>query len=111
MTRELIDVDTFNGTVTTGTNETLEVNTSRAEDVIIFVDDGTTDNQPQQYSMIERVFNSSIGDYQFYDAVSGENARSWIDSAWGEKMQFEFNNTSGSNSTYRIVISSYRTIQ
>lgn len=108
MTREKLDSDMFDGTITTSTNETLAVDTSRASDVIVLVDDGSTDGEPAEYTMTQRVYNSEINDYQFYDAVTAQTSRSWVDSAWGEKMQFEFDNTSGGDASYRIVVTSYR---
>lgn len=110
MTKEQLDSARFDGTITTGTNETLEVDTRRAEDILILIDDGTTDSQPATYDMTQRVYTSSFDAYQLYDEVTGETSRSWVDDAWGEKMEFEFNNQSGSDASYRIVVRSYRDV-
>lgn len=111
MTLEELDTDTFNDTITTTTNETLTVNTSRADKVIVTIDDGTTGNKAGQYTMTQRVHHDEISDYQFYDEVTGEQSRSWTDPAWGDKMEYEFNNTSGTDSNYRIVLKSYRELE
>jgi len=108
MTKEEVDSANVNKTITTGTNESLEVNTSRADEVVVFIDDGTTDGIPASYTMTQRVYTSEDDDYRFYDEVTSQTSRSWLDSAWGEKMEFEFNNTSGADETYRITIKSYR---
>jgi len=108
MTKEELDSAHIDTTITTGTNETLEVKTSRGSDVLVLIDDGTQDGAPAEYTMTQRIYTSEVGGYQFYDEVTGQTARSWLDSAWGEKMQFEFDNTSGADATYRIAITSYR---
>ncbi len=108
MTREELDSLSFNGTIADGGSEMLELTTTRADDILILVDDGTTDNQPAQYTMTQRVYTSEADDYQFYDEVASSTSRSFADPAWGERMRVEFVNGSGSDATYRITIKVYR---
>lgn len=110
MTKEQLDISTFDGTITTTSNEVLEVNTSRADEVIVLIDDGSEDGTPAEYTMTQRIRPNTTGFFQLYDEVTAETSRSWVDSTFGDAMQFEFDNTSGSDSTYRITIISYRDI-
>lgn len=110
MTRELKDKVTFTGNIGNASTETFTVDTSRAEDLIILVDDGTTDNQPAEYTMTQRVYSTGLGDFQFYDEVTTSTSRSFTDPAWGSQMEIQFENTSGSSSNYRITIEAYRTL-
>lgn len=110
MTREKLDSASFDGSINNGNSKTFEVNTSRAEDLTVLLDDGTTDNTPSQYTLTQRVYSSEHSDYQFYDRVTSSTSRSFTDPAWGDKMQIEVENTSGSSDTYRITIVSYRTL-
>lgn len=107
MTRELLDKDSFEGSIANNGSETLTVNTSRANDILILLDDGTVDAQPAQYTLTQRVRQTSFGQHQFYDEVTAETSRSWVDGAWGESMEFEFTNTSGASASYRISVESY----
>lgn len=102
------DSANFNGTITDGTSETLEVTTNKSDRVVITIDDGTTDNQPNKYDMIQRIFKDAISDYQFYDEVEKERARSWVDPTFGSKFQVEITNVSGTDANYRIVVESYK---
>lgn len=111
MTREELDSETFDGTIADGDSETLELETSRAKDVIILIDNGSTDGTPETYTLTQRVYTAPIDDYQFYDSVSDETSRSWVDAAWGQRMQFEFENVSGNEATYRITIKVYRDME
>jgi hypothetical protein len=110
MALELEDTDTFDGSIADTATETLEVDTGTAEEVIVLIDDGTTGNQPSQYTMTQDIKVPQIGDYQFYDEVTAETARSWTDISRGAKMRFTFKNTSGSSANYRITIQSYKEI-
>jgi hypothetical protein len=108
MTKEEQDSATIDTTITAGGSESLEVDTSRASSVIVLIDSGTADATPPEYKMTQRIYENEYDEHLFYDEVTAETARSWLDSAWGEKMQFEFENTSGADERYRITITSYR---
>lgn len=107
MTREEYDSATFEGTITAGASETLEVDTARTDSVIVLVDDGTQDGTPATYDMVQRVYMDELDAFHFYDEVTGDTSRSWVDDAWGSQMRFEFTNSSGADATYRIVVKSY----
>lgn len=108
MTREELDKKTFDSTINDTNTESFEVDTSRAEDIVILLDDGTTGNTPASYDMTVKVYSNKVNDYQFYDEVTGETSRALGEVAWGDKMKFEFTNKSGSNANYRITILVYR---
>lgn len=110
MTQEEFDADTFNGTVTTTTNEILEVDVSRAEDVFVQVDSGTTDGAPASYDLTARSNHTEVSDYMQFEQVTGSTSQKHEFNTSGNKMQFEFNNQSGADATYRIVVKSYRTM-
>jgi hypothetical protein len=110
MTREKLDSDEFSGAIGNTNSISLTVDTARADDVIVLIDNGNTDGAPDTYTMTQRVYTSEFDDFQFYDEVTGETSRSWVGNAWEEKMEFEFTNTSGSSAQYRIVIRSFRDV-
>lgn len=110
MTREKLDSDEFSGAIPNTDSVSLVVDTSRADDVIVLVDNGNTDGTPATYTMTQRVYTSEFDDFQFYDEVTNETSRSWVGNAWEEEMEFEFTNTSGSSGQYRIVVRSFRDV-
>jgi hypothetical protein len=108
MTLEQSERKTFSGTIANGSSETITVETGRSDEVVILVDDGSTGGAPAEYTLTERVYIPDIDDYQFYDEVTGSTARSFLEPTYGIKGEFEFTNTSGSDSTYRITITAWR---
>lgn len=110
MTREQRDSATFNGQIGTSTNEVLEVEVGRAEDVAVFVDSGSTDGAPASYDLTVRCYNNEVDDFQQLDTFSASTALSHELSAYGSRMEFEFDNQSGAAADYRIVVKSYRLI-
>lgn len=110
MTREELDVASQNATITTTANETLTVNTSRGEDVVVQVDNGTTDGAPATYDLTVRAYHGEVDDVMQYDQVTGSTNFQHTFSAVGETMEFEFNNQSGADATYRIVVKSHRNL-
>lgn len=104
------DSASFDGSIADGASETLTVDTSLSDTVAIAIDDGTTDGVPAKYDMIQRTFKDDISDFQLYDEVEKETARSWVDPALGSQFQVEITNNSGSSSTYRITVESYKEI-
>jgi|APHM01.1.fsa_nt_gi hypothetical protein len=98
----------FSGTLNPDESTSLSVETARATQVMILIDDGQSGSKPSQYSLKQEIFTQEFDDYHFYDTVTEEQSRSWIDSAFGEKMRFTFTNTSGSAGDYRIVINVYQ---
>jgi hypothetical protein len=108
MTREKLDVDSFDSTITQTTNETLTVDTSRAEDVVVQVDSGTTDGAPNTYDLTVRAYHNEVDDMMQYDTVTGSTSQQHTFDTVGSKMEFEFNNQSASDVNYRIVVKSHR---
>lgn len=98
----------FNDTLNADESQSLSVETGRATQVMILIDDGETGSKPSQYTLEQEIFTQEFDDYHFYAEESQEQSRSWIDSAFGEKMRFTFTNTSGSPGEYRIVINVYQ---
>lgn len=106
----LHDVDTFNGTITDTNSEQLEVQTATAEYVQVILDDGTTGNQPSQYTVTQDYYQPKFSDYMEYSTITGQTAKSIRTETRGSRLRFTFTNTSGSNDTYRIVVQSFRDI-
>lgn len=108
MALEEYDVDTFNGSIAAGGTEQLTVEISTAKYVVVYIDNGTTGSTPPEYTMTQDVYNQNFDDWQFYDEVTAETARSWEDIARGAEMRFTFENTSAASGTYRICVRSYK---
>lgn len=106
--QELFDRGSFDGTIANGSTETIEVETQRAERVVVLVDSGVTDSVPSEYKLTQRLFVGSFNEFQFYDEVVSETSRSWVDEALGQRMEFEFTNSSGSDAQYRITVLTYK---
>jgi len=107
--RTKLDSTSVDTTISTTSTESVEVDTSGADTIAVFIDDGTTGGVPPEYTMTERVYTSEDG-WLFYDEVIEQTGRAWVDQAWGQKMEFEFDNTSGSDGTYRITVESYEQV-
>lgn len=108
MTREQLDTEVFDDSIDPGSSETFEVDTARAENIIILIDNGTTGVEPAEYTLTQRVRVQEHSDYQFYDQVTASTSRSYTDPAWGSHMEVEIENTTASSANYRITIKSYR---
>jgi len=104
----LEDRDTYDGQIGDTNSTSLTVDIHRADVVVVQCDNGTTGTAPAQYTMTQEVYESAFDDYMFFDRVTGETARSWVDDAHAEQMRFTFTNTSGADARYRIVIRSYK---
>lgn len=96
----LEDSDNHSGSIGNTNSFTLTVNTDEADYVVLTIDDGTTDNTPPQYDMIQRVESRGFGRFQFYDEVTGQTSRSWIDAAAGSQFQAEITNQSGGSANF-----------
>ncbi len=107
ITRGSEDTATFNGTITSGSTETLTVNTSLSDTVVLLIDDGTTGNKPQEYKLTQNIFKSKVSDFMFYDEVEKTQVRSWIDPAPGSQFQVIVENIKNSSANYRIVLESF----
>jgi len=98
------DSDSFNGGLTDGESVTLTVTTRdpATTEVLLFIDDGTTGNEPSQYDLEQHVDVPGGSDnFRFYDEVTGETARSWSDPVVGEQFRNIITNASGGTATYR----------
>jgi len=108
MTREELDSASQDATITTTTNSTLTVNTGRGEDVIVQVDNGTTGGDPASYDLTVRAYHGEVDDVMVFEEITGSTAHKHTFEAVGENMEFEFNNQSGGDANYRIVVKSHR---
>jgi len=91
------DTDTFNGSLDDGQSATLTVDTRTADEVVLFIDDGTTDGTPAAYDLTTRVRSPEFDRFQFYADEAGVQFRSLEDPAYGPEMEYELTNTSGTN--------------
>jgi len=99
------DYDSFSGDLADGESATLTVDTrgGATTEVLLFVDDGTSGNEPAEYDLEQYVdVPGGVDDFRFYDAVSGETARSWSDPVIGQQFRHIITNVSGGAATYRV---------
>lgn len=108
MTLELVAEESFDGTITSGGSEQLEVDTTRADYVQVMLDDGTTGNKPPQFNFSQHYYQPSISDYMLYSNQDEQKFRAIRTCARGAKTRFTFVNTSGADATYRIVVQSFK---
>lgn len=111
MTREELDSATFNAQIGASGSETLEVQTGRAEDVVLFIDDGTTGGAPATYSLSVDTYHDEYDDYQRQTDVSGGSAFYHEFTANGSKMQVTITDTSSVAATRRVTLKSYRQME
>ena len=82
-----------------------EVSTERADTLLVYIDDGTTGNQPAQYTITHEV--EKHGAWRFDQDATGETARAWRLDVSGPRWRIDLENTSGTNGqTYRVVVES-----
>ena len=102
------DSDSYDDTIVAGGSTTLSVRTVDADSVVLLIDDGTKDGFPSSYDLTQRVLSVEHNEYQFYDEVTEETARSWEDPAVPTDMEYEITNVSGGDATFRISVISYQ---
>jgi hypothetical protein len=107
MALELQDSQTFNGEIANGGTETLEVKTSTSQYVQVMLDDGTTGNDPPQYTLVEEYYQPKFDDYMEHSTATGQTNKTLRDDARGARVRFTFENTSGSSATFRIVVQTF----
>lgn len=90
-------------TLQSGGTDTLEVDVDQEGTIITFIDDGAG-NAAATYDLLQEVYSAGFNDWQFYDEVTGETARSWQDEAIPQKHRATIANQSGGQATYRIRI-------
>lgn len=100
------DRDSTTGSINDTNSVTLEVGTSAAARVYLFVDDGTTGSQPAQYDLTVRGYSppDHLDRYQFYFDEVGRTDRSWDWPAAGSKCEVELTNTSGGTATFEATL-------
>lgn len=108
MTREELDRNTFNATITNTSTETLTVDTSRADDLLVFVDDGTTGSAAGSYDIVIDV--DVAGVTHQYKSTTGSAALLHEETAYGNSTNVDITNSSGSDGNYRITVVSYRNV-
>ena len=108
MTREELDSTTFDEEITSGGSTELEVDTSRAQDIVVYVDDGTTGGSPASYSMTIDANHTEFDDYHRQEQVtSGTDLYHRYD-ANGNTMKVTITDESASAATRRILVKTYR---
>lgn len=103
-----LDQTSFDGTLADGATETLELDSNRADTIIVYVDDGTKDGTPASYDLTVRGYSDALARYQFYMTQWSRTDRSWRLDAVGKKTEIEIGNTSGSEATFHVTVESRR---
>lgn len=91
----------------------LTVDSTNADLIKIFVDDGTTGNTPATYDLQADEHKRGAGftdDWMLDRAFAGETARKWtFERVGGAEYRVDLTNTSGTNGqTYRIFVEALR---
>lgn len=100
----------FEGSIANGGTEQLEVKTTTADYVQVMLDDGTTGNDPPQYTITQEYYQPQFDDYMEYSTATGQTAKSLRGDGRGAKLRFTFENTSGSSATFRIVVQTFEEV-
>lgn len=108
MTREEVDSDTVDTEITSGGSATLEVKTSRARDVVVYVDDGTTGGTPASYSLTVDAEHDEYNDYHRQESITSGTNNYHEFPANGRNMQVTITDTSSTAATRRVLVKSYR---
>lgn len=108
MTREEVDSGSFEGSIGSGSSETIEVDTSRASEVVLYVDDGTTGSAPASYSLSVDAYHSEVSDYLRQHTVSSTTDLFDSFPSNGSSVRITLTDESASTATRRIVVKSYR---
>lgn len=110
MTREKVDSATVEQSISADGSVQLEVNTGRAEEVIVLIDDGTTGGSPASYNLLVDSYNSEVDDYQrLVDSQGSTDTNHKFDS-FGENVRVTIEDASSSASNRRVLVKSYRTL-
>lgn len=87
----------------------LEFESANADEIHLHIDDGTTGNQPSQYTLTIQAYKPQHDDWMFDDEYTAETTRSWSLPAVNTKMRIDVTNTSGSaGQTYRVAVEAIR---
>lgn len=111
MTLTPYDTETFEGTITNGADEVLEVTTASADYVQVMIDDTTTGGTPPQYDVVQDYYEPAVSDYMRYSSQTGQTAIVIRDDARGARLRFTFTNSSGADDDYRIVVKSFKEME
>lgn len=104
----LIEQTTREETLDAGQSMTLTVGSTRADEIIMLVDDGTTDGPPAQYDLVQRGRVGPADRMQRIRAVAGSTATSRVDQAIGTEFQIELSNASAGAQTFEVTLESRR---
>ncbi len=110
MSIELENTQTFEGSINNGATEQLEVQTARSDYVQVMLDDGTTGNDPPEYTVTQEYYQPKFDDYMEYSTATVQTAKTIRESGRGAKLRFTFENTSGASASYRIVVQTFREV-
>jgi len=103
----LTDRDHFDGSIGDTNSETVTISGSQTDRAHLLVDDGTTDNNPSEYTITVRAYNPDIDRYQFVWQETTRTDRSWSFDSPGANAEVEITNTSGSSANYEMMLEGY----
>lgn len=100
------DYGSASETLADGEVATVEIDTTRADSAMLYVDAGTEGSTPARYTLRIAAFSpgggSGLGRYQRYLDETGRTDRSWQLAATGATMRFEIENTSGGSAQFDV---------
>lgn len=104
----LLEQSTKEEALAPGESLAMTVDSVRADQIIMLVDNGTTDGPPDQYDLVQRGRVGPAGRFQRYQAITGSTASSRIDQAVGTDFQAELTNSGANTVTYHVTLESRR---
>lgn len=110
MAIELQDTDKFDGTITNGGTQELEVKTATSNYVQTTLDDGTTGGTPPQYTIVQEYYHPQFDDYMEYSTATAQTTKAIREDARGARLRIRIENTSGSDATFRISVQTFEEI-
>lgn len=110
MALELQDSQIFEGSIGNTSTVQIEVDTATSEYVQVMLDDGTTGNDPPEYTVTQEYYQPKFDDYMEYSTATVQTAKTIRESGRGAKLRFTFENTSGASASYRIVVQTFREV-
>lgn len=99
-----LDRDFSSGSIADTNSATVEISASEASRAHLTIDDGTTGNNPSQYTITVRAFNPDLDRFQFVWDETSRTDRAWAFDAVGSKLEVEITNTSGASDTFEIML-------
>lgn len=111
-TSDTVTLDSGQSVSGVRTDGAFTIDTTQCDELLIYIDNGSTGGTPATYDMQVDVYKyGNVDDWMFDNIFTGETARSWSIPASGPEMRIDITNANGTNGeTYRIFVES-RTVE